>query len=388
MTGYRSIRRISAATLAWLLLLSVAVPAASASDIEESRGFRKAVTLAGIRQHQLALQGFSDAYGGNRVSGGAGGFDASAQYVYETMAAAGYNVSFQEFNFPYNADRTPPVFRQVSPDPATYVDGVDFSSMTYSPNGDATADLTAVDINFAAPLTSTSGCTASDYAGFPAGNIARVQRGGSTFAIKSQEAAAAGAAATVVFNNQAGPLAGTLSAPQTHTTPIIGTLQTIGNDLANGVANGPTGSVVQVRVDRINEIRPTRNVIAETPDGDPHNVVVVGAHLDSVPRGPGINDNGSGSAALLEIAEVYAAQGRETRNKLRFMWFGAEEFGLLGSNFYVNSLSQAQRDDIGLMLNFDMIGSPNYVRFVYDGENSRCETVPAAGGCPRQVGPP
>jgi Zn-dependent M28 family amino/carboxypeptidase len=117
-------------------------------------------------------------------------------------------------------------------------------------------------------------------------------------------------------------------------------------------------------------------------------VVVVGAHLDSVPRGPGINDNGSGSGALLEIAEVYAAQGRETRNKLRFMWFGAEEFGLLGSRHYVSTLSQEQRDDIELMLNFDMVGSPNYVRFVYDGDNSMCETIPPATGCPGAIGPP
>jgi Zn-dependent M28 family amino/carboxypeptidase len=96
----------------------------------------------------------------------------------------------------------------------------------------------------------------------------------------------------------------------------------------------------------------------------------VGAHLDSVSPGPGINDNGSGSAAILEVAEIFAAQDRTPRNKLRFMWFGAEEHGLIGSNRYVASLSQAQRDDIMAMLNFDMIGSPNYVRGVYDGDGS------------------
>ncbi len=387
MTGLRRTRRISAVMLATLLVFTLGAPA-TAKDISESKGFRKAVTVAGIREHQLALQGFADAFGGNRVSGGAGGYDASAQYVYDTMTAAGYNVSFQEFIFPYNADRTPPIFQQLAPDQVTYVDGVQFSSMTYSPNGDDAGNLIAVDINFASPLASTSGCTASDYAGFPVGEIALVQRGGCTFAVKSQVAAAAGAGATVVFNNQAGQLAGTLSEPQTHSTPIIGTLQEIGNDLANGVANGDTGADVRVRVDRINENRPTRNVIAETPDGDPDRVVVVGAHLDSVPRGPGINDNGSGSAALLEIAQVYAEQGRESRNKLRFMWFGAEEFGLLGSRHYVSTLSQEQRDDIELMINFDMVGSPNYVRFVYDGDNSMCTSTPPATGCPGAIGPP
>jgi Zn-dependent M28 family amino/carboxypeptidase len=114
-------------------------------------------------------------------------------------------------------------------------------------------------------------------------------------------------------------------------------------------------------------------------------VIVVGAHLDSVTRGPGINDNGSGSATILEVAEVFAEQGRVPRNKLRFMWYGDEELspGLVGSTFYVNSLSQAERDQIELMLNFDMIGSPNFVRFVYDGDNSSFPVGPGAA-----LGPP
>ena len=123
-------------------------------------------------------------------------------------------------------------------------------------------------------------------------------------------------------------------------------------------------------------------MIAETASGDPNRVVVVGAHLDSVLPGPGINDNGSGSAAILEIAEVYAAQNRTARNKLRFMWYGAEEFNLLGSQFYVNSLSQAERDKIMAMVNFDMVGSPNYVRFVYDGDNSAFPVGPGAAEGP------
>jgi Zn-dependent M28 family amino/carboxypeptidase len=100
-------------------------------------------------------------------------------------------------------------------------------------------------------------------------------------------------------------------------------------------------------------------------------VIAVGAHLDSVGPGPGINDNGSGSAGILEIAEQMA--GVSSRNRVRFLWFGAEESGLLGSDHYVASLSLAQRDRIKAMLNFDMIASPNFVRFVYDGDNSTGE---------------
>ena len=110
------------------------------------------------------------------------------------------------------------------------------------------------------------------------------------------------------------------------------------------------------------------NVIAESKSGDPNNVVMAGAHLDSVQRGPGINDNGSGSAALLEIAEQMAKV--KPRNMVRFAWWGGEEAGLVGSTAYVAGLSQAERDRIALYLNFDMVGSPNYVFFVYDGDDS------------------
>jgi Zn-dependent M28 family amino/carboxypeptidase len=175
-------------------------------------------------------------------------------------------------------------------------------------------------------------------------------------------------------------ISGTLGAG-TH-GPAVGTTLALGQDLANGIATGATGSTVTIRIDRIEETRTTHNVIAETPGGDPNRVVVVGAHLDSVPRGPGINDNGSGSAGILEIAEVFAAQNRVPRNKLRFMWFGAEEFGLLGSTAYVASLSQAEQDKIMAMINFDMIGSPNYVRFVYDGDNSAFPVGPGAAEGP------
>jgi Zn-dependent M28 family amino/carboxypeptidase len=123
-------------------------------------------------------------------------------------------------------------------------------------------------------------------------------------------------------------------------------------------------------------LRETVNVIAESPGGRDDRVVVVGAHLDSVPAGPGIQDNGSGSAAILEIALQMAELEIEPRNKVRFAWWSAEESGLLGSQFYVDNLSKREIKDIALNLNFDMIGSPNFVRFVYDGDGS---ATPLAG---------
>lgn len=351
-------------------------PTALADEISETKGFRKAVTLAGIREHQAAFQSFADANNGNRQAG-TPGYDASAQYVYDRMVAAGYDVSFQEFNFAFFQELTPAELEQTAPASVTYTYGVDFLTMDYSASGDVTASVTAVDVFLALPRDPvTSGCEPADFATFPAGNIALLQRGTCTFAQKAINAEAAGAVGVIIFNQGNTPareplFGGTLAGPVV-SIPVLSISFAFGEALAT-----TPGLEMHIVTDTISEIRTTRNVIAETPSGDPNRVVVVGAHLDGVQAGPAMNDDGSGSATILEVAEVFAEQGRVPRNKLRFMWYGAEENGLLGSTFYVNSLSQAERDQIELMLNFDMLGSPNFVRFVYDGNNS---TFPAGAG--------
>jgi aminopeptidase S len=110
------------------------------------------------------------------------------------------------------------------------------------------------------------------------------------------------------------------------------------------------------------------NLIADWPGGDPNQVVMAGAHLDSVSSGPGINDNGSGSAAILETALAVSRAGYQPTKHLRFGWWGAEELGLVGSRYYVNNLPTTERAKIGGYLNFDMIGSPNPGYFVYDDD--------------------
>ena len=110
------------------------------------------------------------------------------------------------------------------------------------------------------------------------------------------------------------------------------------------------------------------NLIADWPGGDPNQVIMAGAHLDSVGSGPGINDNGSGSAAVLETALAVARAGHQPGKHLRFAWWGAEELGMVGSRYYVNNLSSAERSRIDGYLNFDMIGSPNAGYFVYDDD--------------------
>ena len=112
------------------------------------------------------------------------------------------------------------------------------------------------------------------------------------------------------------------------------------------------------------------NLIADRPGGNANQVLMTGAHLDSVTAGPGINDNGSGSAAILEVALAVASTGYQPDKHLRFGWWGAEELGLRGSTAYVNSLPATERAKITGYLNFDMVGSPNAGYFVYDGDNS------------------
>ncbi|MEU5044090.1 M28 family metallopeptidase [Streptomyces griseorubiginosus] len=110
------------------------------------------------------------------------------------------------------------------------------------------------------------------------------------------------------------------------------------------------------------------NLIADWPGGDTDQVVMSGSHLDSVTAGAGINDNGSGSAAVLETALAVSRAGFHPTKHLRFAWWGAEELGMVGSKYYVNNLSTANRSKIKGYLNFDMIGSPNPGYFVYDDD--------------------
>ena len=160
--------------------------------------------------------------------------------------------------------------------------------------------------------------------------------------------------------------AGTLGGPRRH--PGDQRQLPVGQELA---ASTPEATITAR--DRLPRSATTWNVIAETRKGNRQNVVMAGAHLDSVPEGNGINDNGSGSAALLETAEAMADMKRKPENRVRFAWWGAEELGLLGSEHYVADLSTNQPrqfQNIALYLNFDMVGSPNYKLGVYDGDNN------------------
>ena len=315
------------------------------------------MTLDRVRSHQAALQAIADGNGGTRAAG-TSGYEQSVAYVASKLTAAGYAVTLNPFPFVYVA---PAVLQRTAPTVTTYETGA-FTGTGY---GSINAAVTAVDINLVLPRASTSGCDATDFAGFPAGNIALIQRGTCSFAIKVSNAEAASASAVIIFNQGNTPsredlIIGTLASASV-TIPVVGL------SFANGVALAEPGSRAYINVDAPQNVT-LHNVIAESRSGDSNNVVMVGAHLDSVNRGPGINDNGSGSAAILETAIQMAKV--KPRNKLRFAWWGAEEAGLVGSTAYVDGLPVAEKTKIALYLNFDMIGSPNHVYFIYDGDNS------------------
>lgn len=359
------VRYCALVALAIGLLASVpaaqAGPAACDNRVNNTHAkLLECVTLEGVREHQAAFQAIADAHGGTRASG-TPGYDASVDYVVQRMTAAGYNVSTHSFPFLFVP---PPILQQLTPVGATYESGT-FTGTGY---GEVTAAVIPVDIQLGLGNTSTSGCEPSDFAGFPAGGIALIQRGSCNFSVKALNAEAAGASAVIIFNqgdtaaqDRNDLIIGTLGGPDVVAIPVVGA------SYADGVALAQPGTTAFVDVDEPEDVL-VKNVLAETKSGDPNNVIMVGAHLDSVIRGPGINDNGSGSAAILEVAEQMAKV--KPRNKVRFAWWGAEESGLLGSIAYVNSLSDAELERITLYLNFDMVGSPNHVFFIYDGDDS------------------
>ena len=363
------VRRGSMAALAVsVLAVPAAAPALAAPPDDTSAALQRAVTLDGVLRHTRALQQIADVNGGSRVAGSPG-YDASAGYVAGQLSAAGYDVRLQQFSFPFFAETAPTTLARIRPQAKAYTADEDFATMEYSGSGDVTARVVPVDVTLppGEPGSSTSGCEPADFADFRAGSVALLQRGTCSFGVKAQNAAAAGAAAVLIFNEgQEGrteTLRGTLGG-EVVKIPVVGTSSAVGQELAAG------GTRVRVTTATRVETRNTYNVLAETRGGRSDNVVMLGAHLDSVEEGPGINDNGSGSAALLEVAVQSARTVEAPRNRLRFAWWSAEEFGLLGSEHYVEELSQAERGDLAAYLNFDMVASPNFARFVYDGDDS------------------
>jgi len=209
------------------------------------------------------------------------------------------------------------------------------------------------------------GCDAADYASFPSGAVAVVMRGDCTLSIKADLARGAAASAIIIVSITGPSFSGSIVSA----IPAYGVATAVGLDLTNTAR-------VSIDVRTLKEKVLTSNIIADSPTSQTDTVIVVGSHLDSVPAGAGINDNGSGSATNLELALTVDKCLPNPVNKIRFAWWAAEELGLLGSRHYVDDLvknNQPEWMKIALNLNFDMVGSPNFFYGIYNGSGAAPE---------------
>jgi Zn-dependent M28 family amino/carboxypeptidase len=363
------VRKLLISAVAMTVSALLLAPSALAVDDVNTQRLRNGVTASGILNHMRAFQRAANANDGNRAAHTTG-YDASLDYVQRRMNRAGYEterVPFEFADFTLNGS-----LLQLGA--KVYADGSDYLVAEFSGGANVTGPIVPIDYAGLPPAlgASTSGCEAADFPTNPAPNsIALVQRGTCDFVDKIANAAAAGYAAVLIANDgfptRTAPIE--IGAEQDTTIPAAGTSSTVGQELL-----AAAGQTLTFNVDATTEPAFQYNLIADTPTGNPERTTVVGAHLDSVDEGPGINDNGSGSGTILEIAEEIAELPRNPRNRIRFAWWGAEEAGLVGSDAYVADLLESgDIHDIEANLNFDMLASPNFVRFVYDGDNSTDE---------------
>jgi hypothetical protein len=323
-------------------------------------------------QHLAVFQQISDQNPdhqghGNRDTG-TNGYKQSVQYVANLMRKAGYNVSVQTYNYFARQVVGVPEFGTSD---ENYVLQRDFSVARLSGAGTINAAI----------QPAGTGCFPSDFSGFVSGRVALLERGTCNFDAQVANAQAAGAAAAIIYVSRdadADPLgqfvdfgdhSTIFQARLTHQAkiPVIGVASySVGSSLLNRYTSGDAPQVhIDVRT------QPTSgtdyNLIAESPFGDPNKTVVIEGHLDSI-FGAGMLDNASGSTTILEIALKLAKTN--TTNRLRYIWFGGEEIGLLGSWYYVNHLTQQQKAQIVFDLDADVTATPNYDIYVADPATS------------------
>ncbi|KAF2824311.1 Zn-dependent exopeptidase [Ophiobolus disseminans] len=219
-------------------------------------------------------------------------------------------------------------------------------------------------------VVSNLGCAASDYPAAVAGSIVLISRGSCEFGLKSALAGGAGAVAAIIYNNAPGSISATLGPPPRPEGSYVATVSLLQAEGLALVAQIQGGANVTASLDVLTDVQviTTNNVLATSKCGDKSNQLWLGAHTDSVGAGPGINDDGSGTVGILNVAKSLAKYN--VKNAVSFGFWSGEESGLLGSTYFVESLSPEAALKIRAYLNFDMIASPNYVHQIYDGDGS------------------
>ncbi|ORX97882.1 Zn-dependent exopeptidase [Basidiobolus meristosporus CBS 931.73] len=306
------------------LVISTLVIVTTASEFEGTLtlSLQNRIILQGLLKHTDKLQQFACKHNGTRVSGSEG-HQLTIGFVYGVVKKAGYRVTLQQFSALYYES----LAQSLS------ANGKEFTiyamPLIASPPRYGLLAPVAL-VSSAAGDNGKAGCEEGDFTGVDLKDKVALMERGCSITDKSINAKKHDAAAFIIYNN----------GPADFFDEV--------DDIDEEVLSIPTG--------------------AETKGGDPTKVIFLGAHSDSVRAGPGINDNGSGSAALLEVARQFGHT--RPKNKVRFGWWSAEEFGLLGSEHYVSKLSKTDIDSIAVILNFDMIASPNYVIRVLNGDSS------------------
>lgn len=309
-----------------------------------------AVDVKNIVEHLKALENLATENNGTRAVGTTG-YNASLQYVMSKLLDnTDYNISLQQFNAETWSSQTSPVFRALPPASVNYTEGVDFNVLRFSGSGNVTASKIVAAANF--------GCNESDFGEF-AWKIVLVLRGNCTFQQKVDNAVAVDAAAVIVYNYDEELISGALT-HQANSVPVISVSNSLGLTLSS------SAELYSISVAASFYEIPTWNLLATTRTGNASNRIVVGSHLDSVPAGPGINDNGSGACSNLEVAIQLSKLDLHLENQIVFAWWGAEEVGLQGSNFFVEELQRNPEEfaSVVMNMNFDMLGSPNWYRGV------------------------
>lgn len=309
----------------------------------------------GMYTHLHKLQEIADTHGGNRADG-TPGYQATVDYIVQFLRDKGFDVETPEFEL---------LDRSQGGRPSMRVSGREYpvdqaSLLITTPQG----GLNAVTLRPAR----AAGCRAADYDGTSVrGAIAVVDDTGCSVVAKQNAAVSEGAVGLLVVSSpgSSGSPAGLFTPGyyQDLTVPV----GVIGRDADAALRR--TSAPVRLTLDRKPVMKKTRNIVAQTKTGDARNVVLAGAHIDSSAASPGVNDDGTGIAALLETAGALGSQPR-VANAVRFVFWASEENGLAGPTKYVQGLSPDEVRDIALYLGFDMLGSPNAGYFTYDGDQS------------------
>lgn len=390
------------------LVLGGVSPALAAGTAGPTEHTDMGVTGDAVMEHLQKISDISTSHADEGFRAlGTPGYEEAVEYVESSLEATGaFDVKRQAFD----------------------VESQDFGTVDVKVDGDAVKVATAsytegtteplTDLPVVLPVDDDNsdlaggqlGCQASDFDASAEGALVLVSRGECAFGEKTKAATEAGAAAVIIYNNDKDnpdeELNATLDERMEGSAPTVTVTYNVGTDLlekveaAGAEAGAEAGSQTDAEAglgqetDQADEAaednaaaeaaaltadftletefvtEKTWNVIAETKAGDHDNVQMFGAHLDGVEEGPGVNDNGSGSAALLASAEALAEQPTEVDNAVRFGWWGAEEVGLVGSTEYVASLDDAELGKIKSYMNFDMIGSDNYIVGTLDSDGS------------------